>query len=333
MDSAKRISSGTPTSRSCLPPPSLVGASPPWTLPAWPNGSNRTAATLLWGQHHNTTAQALRQLDADDETRVVGGMAFKAGSTPALRCAPPPSAPAYCCSACYGTHGCQLACTGQCRVWPWRWRWPWRTADPKRVGLCKRAEAPPACCHAVRERHIACTSLWGFVPASVCDVRNAPTFHLRTCVYAFPFRFVHGRRLTRFPRVLHQPPRPWQILITGQGRNFCAGIDVGYLQRNFLSLTGGAPAAAGGGAVGGGGPGDDGRNGGGSASCPGRQRAAMRRSILALQVRGWPVHGGLAASARLRFTVPWRPLELCCRRGWAVGLGGASVHARVVRRT
>ncbi|KXZ43936.1 hypothetical protein GPECTOR_77g32 [Gonium pectorale] len=61
------------------------------------------------------------------------------------------------------------------------------------------------------------------------------------------------------------------IVITGQGKNFCAGIDVGYLQRNFASLVGPSPAPSAAAAA----P--------AAAACPGTQRAAMRRSILALQ--------------------------------------------------
>jgi enoyl-CoA hydratase/carnithine racemase len=75
--------------------------------------------------------------------------------------------------------------------------------------------------------------------------------------------------------------------VAGQGQNFCAGIDMGYLQRNFAAITttsapGTAPgtvseeAAAGGAGAGGG-------RGGEAAICPGAQRAAMRRNILALQ--------------------------------------------------
>ncbi|PNH10176.1 Delta(3,5)-Delta(2,4)-dienoyl-CoA isomerase, mitochondrial [Tetrabaena socialis] len=74
-----------------------------------------------------------------------------------------------------------------------------------------------------------------------------------------------------------------RIVVAGQGRNFCAGIDVAYLRRNFLALEQRPPPASG---AGGGG----GALAAGAASaeappagCPGMQRAAMRRSILALQ--------------------------------------------------
>lgn len=51
-----------------------------------------------------------------------------------------------------------------------------------------------------------------------------------------------------------------QVVVSGQGKHFCAGIDVGYLRDNFLTLQ---------------------RVGG---SDPGRQREALLHSILALQV-------------------------------------------------
>jgi enoyl-CoA hydratase/carnithine racemase len=53
-----------------------------------------------------------------------------------------------------------------------------------------------------------------------------------------------------------------QIVICGTGKNFCAGIDLEYLQQMLQSLN--------------------------AISCPGRMREEFRRHILKLQVSGCP---------------------------------------------
>ncbi|KAG2433380.1 hypothetical protein HXX76_008441 [Chlamydomonas incerta] len=108
----------------------------------------------------------------------------------------------------------------------------------------------------------------------------------------------HEALWQEFPRAVreldqHEDTRV--IVVAAQGANFCAGIDVGYLQRNFLALTGLPGAAAAAAAPGSSRPSDTASgSGSGPASgrqqpqpqqpaCPGTQRAAMRRNILGLQ--------------------------------------------------
>ncbi|GFR52635.1 hypothetical protein Agub_g15226 [Astrephomene gubernaculifera] len=93
----------------------------------------------------------------------------------------------------------------------------------------------------------------------------------------------HQELWEEFPRALRELDADEStrvIVLAAQGKNFCAGIDVAYLQRNFLTLLTPPPppaAAAGGGSTAAApGPAP-------APACPGSQRAAMRRGILALQ--------------------------------------------------
>ncbi|GLC36442.1 hypothetical protein PLESTB_000148400 [Pleodorina starrii] len=100
----------------------------------------------------------------------------------------------------------------------------------------------------------------------------------------------HEELWIEFPRALQQldaHPDTRVIVVSGQGKNFCAGIDVGYLQRNFAALAtaAAATAAAPAGRTGAGAAAPAGPRAAdaGGAGCPGAQRAAMRRNILSLQ--------------------------------------------------
>ncbi|EFJ49010.1 hypothetical protein VOLCADRAFT_80880 [Volvox carteri f. nagariensis] len=104
----------------------------------------------------------------------------------------------------------------------------------------------------------------------------------------------HEELWDEFPRALqqldaHQDTRV--IVVAAQGKNFCAGIDVGYLQRNFAAMTSSSapataatsPAVASTATAGESAAAAAAATSGRAEPCPGAQRAAMRRNILYLQ--------------------------------------------------
>ncbi|GLI63755.1 hypothetical protein VaNZ11_006828 [Volvox africanus] len=99
----------------------------------------------------------------------------------------------------------------------------------------------------------------------------------------------HEELWIEFPNALQEldaHPDTRVIVITGQGKSFCAGIDVAHLQRSFAAMAmaaAPATAAATAAATAPSATADTAPTGALPGACPGAQRAVMRKNIMALQ--------------------------------------------------